>query len=65
VNRIVYEGPDEPDPAFEEFFAGTKRYTPRSRELLPHFPYTSDPILISETSMRYIRQRQKMEENEE
>ncbi|GAA5975784.1 hypothetical protein JCM5350_000730 [Sporobolomyces pararoseus] len=29
--QIVYEGPDEPDPAFEEFFAGTKRYTPRSR----------------------------------
>ncbi|GAA5965849.1 hypothetical protein JCM3765_001204 [Sporobolomyces pararoseus] len=29
--QIVYEGPDEPDPAFEEYFAGTKRYTPRSR----------------------------------
>ncbi|GAA6024671.1 hypothetical protein JCM10207_007830 [Rhodosporidiobolus poonsookiae] len=29
--HIIYEGPDEPDPAFEEFFPGTKRYTPRSR----------------------------------
>ncbi|GJN87733.1 hypothetical protein Rhopal_000688-T1 [Rhodotorula paludigena] len=29
--RIVYEGPDEPDPAFEGFFHGTKRYTPRNR----------------------------------
>ncbi|GAA5873254.1 hypothetical protein JCM16303_001067 [Sporobolomyces ruberrimus] len=29
--EIVYEGPDEPDPAFEGFFAGTKRYTPRAR----------------------------------
>ncbi|GAA5830469.1 hypothetical protein JCM11251_002480 [Rhodosporidiobolus azoricus] len=29
--HIVYEGPDEPDPAFEEYFPGTKRYTPRSR----------------------------------
>lgn len=30
----MYEGPDEPDPAFEDFFPGTKRYTPRSRKLL-------------------------------
>ncbi|GAA6048059.1 hypothetical protein JCM3770_000171 [Rhodotorula araucariae] len=30
-NQCVYEGPDEPDPAFEQFFHGTKRYTPRSR----------------------------------
>ncbi|KWU41216.1 hypothetical protein RHOSPDRAFT_37244 [Rhodotorula sp. JG-1b] len=29
--ELVYEGPDEPDPAFEDFFPGTKRYTPRSR----------------------------------
>ncbi|BGP37067.1 hypothetical protein JCM10450v2_000975 [Rhodotorula kratochvilovae] len=28
--RLLYEGPDEPDPAFENFFHGTKRYTPRS-----------------------------------
>ncbi|GAA5900365.1 hypothetical protein JCM6882_001230, partial [Rhodosporidiobolus microsporus] len=28
--HIVYEGPDEPDPAFEAYFPGTKRYTPRS-----------------------------------
>ncbi|GAA5984823.1 hypothetical protein JCM11641_002750 [Rhodosporidiobolus odoratus] len=27
---VVFEGPDEPDPAFEEFFPGTKRYTPRN-----------------------------------
>ncbi|KAG0663069.1 hypothetical protein C6P46_002912 [Rhodotorula mucilaginosa] len=25
------KSPDEPDPAFEDFFPGTKRYTPRSR----------------------------------
>ncbi|SCV67209.1 BQ2448_5855 [Microbotryum intermedium] len=25
------EGPDEPDPAFAQYFLGTKRYTPRSR----------------------------------
>ena len=30
--RLVLEGPDEPDPAFEEFYPGTKRYTPRSRK---------------------------------
>ncbi|GAA5937758.1 hypothetical protein JCM3775_002120 [Rhodotorula graminis] len=29
--QIIYEGPDEPDPAFESFFPGTKRYTPRGR----------------------------------
>ncbi|GAA6024300.1 hypothetical protein JCM8202_003667 [Rhodotorula sphaerocarpa] len=29
-DQLVYEGPDEPDPAFEDFFPGTKRYTPRS-----------------------------------
>lgn len=34
LDRLVYEGPDEPDPAFESFFPGTKRYTPRSREFL-------------------------------
>ena len=34
LDRLVYEGPDEPDPAFEDFFPGTKRYTPRSRKSL-------------------------------
>lgn len=29
--RIVYEGPDEPDPAFEGYTPGVKRYSPRSR----------------------------------
>ncbi|GAA5850751.1 hypothetical protein JCM9279_003909 [Rhodotorula babjevae] len=29
--RLFYEGPDEPDPAFESFFPGTKRYSPRGR----------------------------------
>ncbi|GAA5851923.1 hypothetical protein JCM5353_006560 [Sporobolomyces roseus] len=31
--ELVLEGPDEPDPAFEEFYPGTKRYTPRSHPL--------------------------------
>ncbi|GAA6041238.1 hypothetical protein JCM8097_008359 [Rhodosporidiobolus ruineniae] len=40
--QIVYEGPDEPDPPFEEFFWGTKRYTPRSPFfLLPALESTS------------------------
>ncbi|SGY39567.1 BQ5605_C003g02237 [Microbotryum silenes-dioicae] len=30
-DRLVLEGPDEPDPAFAQYFMGTKRYTPRSR----------------------------------
>ncbi|SCZ96103.1 BZ3500_MvSof-1268-A1-R1_Chr8-1g10006 [Microbotryum saponariae] len=29
-DRLVLEGPDEPDPAFAQYFMGTKRYTPRS-----------------------------------
>ncbi|GAA6011401.1 hypothetical protein JCM11491_002771 [Sporobolomyces phaffii] len=43
TEEIVYEGPDEPDPAFEDFFAGTKRYTPRSPFfLLPSLEATSE-----------------------
>ncbi|GAA5927955.1 hypothetical protein JCM10213_000934 [Rhodosporidiobolus nylandii] len=50
VRLIVYEGPDEPDPAFEDFFAGTKRYAPRSRtgkSWKRHKAFFLHPTLVS------------------
>ncbi|GAA5859975.1 hypothetical protein JCM1840_001823 [Sporobolomyces johnsonii] len=51
---IVFEGPDEPDPAFEDFFPGTKRYTPRSRtgkSWKKHKAFFHLPTLVATSSL--------------
>ncbi|GAA5991566.1 hypothetical protein JCM10908_005766 [Rhodotorula pacifica] len=45
--EIVYEGPDEPDPAFEGFFPGTKRYTPRSPFFFLHMLESTSSYLAT------------------
>ncbi|KAM0787019.1 hypothetical protein ACM66B_006286 [Microbotryomycetes sp. NB124-2] len=52
-HRLVGEGPDEPDPAFTQYFWGTKRFTPRidkgklSRQWRKHRAYFFEPSLQS------------------
>ncbi|KAK4049669.1 hypothetical protein OIV83_003944 [Microbotryomycetes sp. JL201] len=49
--ELVGEGPDEPDPAFVQYFPGTKRYTPRidkgktSRQWRKHRAFFFEPSL--------------------